>query len=314
MHIPDFEKIKTYPIKDRKNKVGVDDFIRLPDLDKYGPVADLFPPVLQGNNIKKFIGLASEIHKKGGQIILMMGAHAVKNGLSPLIIQLLEKNIVTHLATNGAGAIHDFEIAFIGATSEDVATAIEDGSFGMAHETGHYLNRAYVEGMKNGLGMGAAQAGMIEKMALPYKEHSILYRAIKKGVPATVHTSIGTDIIHQHPECSGAALGETSYRDFKAFAGSISRLSGGMIINMGSAVLMPEVFLKALTVCRNLEYRVRDFAAVNIDMIDHYRPRVNVLKRPTLSGGESIFLQGHMEIILPILVCGLFQELGYRFD
>ena len=290
----DFEKINRYPLADRANKVNVSDFLSLPDLSKMPCILDLFPDVLQGSDLRQAARQIAGAHRDGKKFIFMMGAHLIKNGLSPLIIEMIDAGVISHVATNGAGAIHDFEIAFIGATSEDVGAALEDGSFGMAWETGTYLNAAYVEGMKVGLGMGASQAAMIEKMNLPHKEHSLFYRAAKKGVPVTVHTSIGTDIIHQHPECDGAALGETSYRDFKTFAKSVSGLEGGAVINQASAVLMPEVFLKALTVCRNLGHKVEDFTAINLDMFDHYRPRVNVLSRPTQKGGRSIFLQGHM--------------------
>jgi hypothetical protein len=309
----DFDRIKTYPLGERKNKVRTEDFITLPSIAGLPPVEDLFPPILQGQALRQVIAAIAKARQDGKSFILMMGAHAIKNGLSPLLIEMAEKGIITHIATNGAGAIHDFEIALIGATSEDVGQALEDGTFGMAYETGHYLNQAYREGADANQGMGRAQAEMIENLKAPHRHHSLFHRAFRAGVSVTVHTSIGTDIIHQHPGCSGEALGKTSYQDFKDFAGRVALLEGGVVMNLGSAVLMPEVFLKALTVCRNLGQGPRSFTAVNMDMLDHYRPRMNVLDRPTSAGGRSFFLQGHMEILLPLLVYGVFQKMGYEF-
>lgn len=306
----DPEKISTYPLSERKNKVKIDDFV---DPIKSGEarrnIIDIFPDILAGKDIKDLIKAICKCHREKKEFILMMGAHAIKCGLSPLIIEMLKRGIITHLAGNGAVAIHDFEISLIGQTSEDVASAIEDGSFGMAYETGHHLNQAYIRGAMENKGMGESVIDLIKRMSPPYKEYSILHAAGESGVPLTIHTSIGTDIIHQHPGCSGEALGKTSYQDFLKIADTLSRLEGGIIFNLGSAVVLPEVFLKALTIVRNLGHEVRKFTAVNLDIIDHYRPRVNVLNRPTQSGGKRIFLRGSMEILVPLIFYGIFEEM-----
>jgi len=308
----DINKVKTYPISGRKNKVSINDFVTLrkdPDFPK--EFLNIFPDILAGKGIREAIEAIFEAHRKGREFVLMMGAHAIKCGLSPMIIDLIDRRIITHLATNGAGAIHDFEIAYIGETSEDVAAGLEDGTFGMAEETGRYLNEAYIRGASEDRGMGESVSLLIDEMALPYREYSIFYRAGKAGVPITIHTSIGTDIIHQHPRCSGEAIGKTSYTDFLGLADALSRLDEGVIFNLGSAVILPEAFLKALTVARNLGHPVRNFTAINLDKFDHYRPRVNVLDRPTRTGGKGIFLQGPMEILLPILYYGIGEVIHY---
>lgn len=303
----DFNKITTYPIAERKSKVSVDDFVKIPpDIPQIAhSINVLFPDILMGHDIREVIKAIVSAGKDNREVVLMMGAHAIKCGLSPLLIKLVDEGIVTHIATNGAGAIHDFEIAFTGRTSEDVAAGLEDGTFGMAEETGYHLNEAYIRGAAGNLGMGESVSRIIDEMDLPFKEYSLFYCAARAGVPITVHTSIGTDIIHQHPHCSGEALGKVSYTDFRRLADTLSRLEQGVVFNLGSAVILPEVFLKALTVVRNLGNPVLNFTAVNLDKFDHYRPRVNVLDRPTRTGGKSWFLQGPMEILLPIIVYGV---------
>lgn len=307
----DLTKIKTYPLSQRKNKVSIKDFL-VPQSDPIilNKIADLFPDVLMAKNLKNAASAIVQAREKGKEFALMMGAHLIKCGLSLIIIDLLKKEVITHIALNGAGAIHDFEIACIGETSEDVAEALEDGSFGMAEETASYLNQAYKDGALEGIGAGEAVSKMIEKQNLPHKEYSIFYNAMKAEVPITVHSSIGTDIIHQHPSCSGEALGKTSYADFLKFADTLSKLQGGVIFNLGSSVILPEVFLKALTIVRNLGYAVDKFTAVNMDMLDHYRPRVNVLNRPTQKGGSRFFLQGPVEILLPLLYYEIIAEIN----
>jgi hypothetical protein len=310
----DLSKIKTYPLAERKNKASVKDFTA--PCGKPKPPEEffsIFPDILAVNGIKQTIEAIKKSRQNGKPFVLMMGAHSIKCGLSPLIIEMMEKGIITHFATNGASAIHDFEIAYMGETSEDVATALEDGTFGMAFETGHYLNDAYIKGAAADKGMGESVGDLIDEMNLPFSKYSIFYRAKKAGVLATIHTAIGTDIIHQHPGCSGEALGKVSHLDFHRFADSLSRLDGGTVVNLGSAVLLPEVFLKALTIVWNLGYNTKNFTAVNIDMVDHYRPRVNVLNRPTSGGGKKIFLQGPIELFLPLLVHGLFGSMDLEF-
>ncbi|MBS3096375.1 hypothetical protein J4480_02940, partial [Candidatus Woesearchaeota archaeon] len=235
------------------------------------------------------------------QIILMMGAHVIKVGMSLLVIDLMKKRIITHVAMNGAGPIHDFELALIGETSEYVEQTIEDGTFGMIEETGSILNEAIKEGAKNNYGMGYAVGKKINDLNLPNKGYSILYNAYKLNIPVTVHAAIGTDIIHQHPNCDGAAVGKTSYQDFKIFAESVSRLEDGVILNVGCAVILPEVFLKALTIARNLGYKVENITAANFDMINHYRPRENVVQRPTSLGGKGFIIIERHEKTIPTL-------------
>lgn len=287
----DFKKIKTILIKQRKNKVKISDLIK-PENSK----------VLIKS--KEFDELAKRViaaHKNKKQVIVMMGAHVIKTGMSLLIIDLMKKGVINHIAMNGAGPIHDFELALIGETSEYVEKTIEDGTFGMIEETGSILNSAIKEGAKNNLGMGYSIGKKIDELNLKHKECSILWNAFKLGIPATVHAAIGTDIIHQHPDCDGAAVGKTSYHDFKVFAESVSRLEEGVVLNFGSAVILPEVFLKALTIARNLGCNVKNITAANLDMTDHYRPRENVVKRPTSLGGKGFSIIEKHEKTIPSL-------------
>lgn len=287
----DFSRIKTIPIRERKNKVKLSDLIK-PDDTK----------IIM--NSEKLDNLAAEIiraSKNKKQVILMMGAHVIKVGMSLLIIDLMKRNVLKHIAMNGAGPIHDFELALIGETSEYVEQTIEDGTFGMIEETGKILNGAIKEGAKNNLGMGYSIGKKIDELDLPNKESSILWNAYRLNVPVTVHSAIGTDIIHQHPDCDGSAIGKTSYHDFKIFAESVSRLEDGVVLNVGCAVMLPEVFLKALTIARNLGFKVEKITAANLDMTDHYRPRENVVKRPTSLGGKGFVIIERHEKTIPTL-------------
>ncbi len=287
----DFKKIKTIPIKQRKNKVKLSDLVK-PENSKAAASSKDFDEL-----VKKII----IAHKNKKQIILMMGAHVIKTGMSLLIIDLMRKGVIKHIAMNGAGPIHDFELALIGETSEYVEQTIEDGTFGMIEETGKILNDAIKEGANNNLGLGYSIGKKINDLNLPNKEYSILYTANKLNIPISVHVAIGTDIIHQHPSCDGAAVGKTTYSDFKTFAESVSRLEKGVILNIGCAVILPEVFLKALTIARNLGYQVSNITAANFDMTDHYRPRENVVQRPTSLGGKGFTIIGRHEATMPSL-------------
>ncbi len=287
----DFSKIKTVSIKQRKNKVRLSDLIK-PENSK------VFI------NSKEFDDLVERIidaYKNKKQIILMMGAHVIKVGMSLLVIDLIKKGVIKHIAMNGAVPIHDFELALIGETSEYVEQTIEDGTFGMIEETGSMLNEAIKQGAKNNYGMGYAIGKKINDLNLPNKEYSILYNAYKLNIPITVHVAIGTDIIHQHPSCDGATIGKTTYEDFKIFTESVSKLEDGVVLNIGCAVILPEVFLKALTIARNLGYKVEKIIAANLDMIDHYRPRENVVKRPTSLGGKGFIIIEKHEKTIPTL-------------
>jgi len=239
-----------------------------------------------------------------------MGAHPLKVGLSPLIIDLMKRGIITALATNGACIIHDFEMAYLGWTSEDVDKELCKGSFGMAGETGKYLNKAISAGVRKGYGIGKSVGEMINTSRFRFKGTSIFSAACELGIPATVHVAIGSDIIHMHPEADGSAIGEGSFRDFKLFAAVVSDLEGGVYINLGSAVIMPEVFLKALTIARNLGNKVEDITTVNMDFFQHYRPRENVLRRPTIQKGAAYALTGHHEIMFPLLTAAVIEDIG----
>ncbi len=247
-------------------------------------------------------------------VVAMLGGHIVKTGLAPLIIDLIDRGVVTHLAMNGSAAIHDYEIARFGATSEDVARGLVDGTFGMAEETGRGMNDAFVTGTEHGWGMGESLARALETASLSNPELSVLLAAQRAGIPVTVHAAIGAEIIHQHPATSGAAIGETSHRDFRRLAGSLPQLhDGGVVLNLGSAVIMPEVFLKALTIARNLNAgKPTGFTTCDLDMQRHYRPRVNVVQRPTEGSGKGYEITGHHEIMVPLLVWAVIEEIERR--
>lgn len=306
-----FNKIKTYPIRERENKVKIADFSKgLPSKGVgFKSFLDGLPDILAGKDLREVAGAIVKARKKDKPVIFSLGGHVIKCGLSPVIISLMEKGVITAIALNGAGSIHDFEIALIGQTSEDVASAIEDGTFGMAEETGRIMNETLIEGVKQGLGAGQALGERILKDDLKFREYSILAKGIEFGVPVTVHIAVGTDIIHQHPSCDGAALGEASYIDFQIFTGQVSQLgNGGVIANFGSIVIMPEVFLKALTISRNLGSPVKNFTAVDFDMVQHYRPITNVVKRPVSLGGKGYSICGHHEIMIPLLAQAVVEE------
>jgi hypothetical protein len=242
----------------------------------------------------------------------MLGGHVVKTGVAPVLIDLMERGVITHLAANGSGAIHDYEIARFGATSEDVARGLADGTFGMADETGAGMNAAFIRGSSQGWGMGESLArSLSDEKELAHPELSLLLAAERTGVPFTIHAALGAEIIHQHPSANGAAIGDTSHRDFRRLAASLPRLhQGGVALNLGSAVIMPEVFLKALTVARNLnDGRPADFTTCDLDMIRHYRPRMNVVIRPTLAGGKGYEITGHHEIMVPLLAWAVADRL-----
>lgn len=305
----DLSKIKTISIKNRKHKTKIKDFAKLEGLS--GSFNDFFnglPDILKAKDLKELVKAVALARKKGKPVILAMGDAVIKVGLSPLIIKLMKENIITAIAMQGAGAIHDTEIALIGETSEDVAISIKDGSFGMAEETGDFLNEAIKKGAKEDMGLGEAVGKKMVEEKLPYIDYSILACAYKLGIPVTVHVAIGTDTIHMHPKADGSAIGKTSHLDFRKFASSVKDISGGgVIINVASAVILPEVFLKALSITRNL-YGVEKFTACNFDMIMHYRPTENVVKRPTQSGGKGFNIIGHLEIMIPLFVRALLEE------
>lgn len=305
------QKVKTYSIAKRKSKVSLS-LLASPHIkgDGFGRFLDALPDVLAASDFKSVVRAVSDARRNDRPVVLGMGAHPIKVGLSPLIGDLMRRGILTAVATNGACVVHDFELSFAGQTSEDVGKELCSGTFGMARETGKYLNNAINKGVKKGHGIGKAVGEMIFRSKFKFRKESLFATAYELGIPATVHVAIGTDIIHMHPDANGASIGEGSFKDFKLFTSVISDLEGGVYINLGSAVLMPEVFLKALTVARNLGNRVENITTVNMDFLQHYRPTINVLKRPTMGKGAYYALTGHHEIMFPLLAAAVIEEIG----
>ncbi|MHB0963869.1 MAG: GSU2086 family protein [Gemmatimonadaceae bacterium] len=310
----DLSKVRTIPVAGRPNKVNAREFATPPQGDRsFAAFVRSLPDVLKAADFRRVVDAVVQAHRARRAVIVMLGGHVVKTGIGPLLVDLMRRGIVTDLAMNGSAAIHDYEIARFGATSEDVAAGLRDGTFGMADETGRGLNEAFVKGMAEGWGMGESVARALDgEASLAHPELSVILQARKLGVGTTVHAALGAEIIHQHPAASGAAIGDTSHRDFRRLAASIERLhDGGVVLNCGSAVIMPEVFLKALTIARNLNGgRPTGFVTCDIDMQRHYRPHVNVVQRPTLAGGAGYELTGHHELMLPMLAWAIVDAIG----
>jgi hypothetical protein len=308
-------KPTTYPIASRKFKVYVDAFaVRPSPADSFIRFWDGLPRLLAAESLKEVVGAIAWARERKRPVVLAFGAHVLKVGLSPVLIDLMKRGFVTALATNGASGIHDFEIAFHGKTSEDVGSVLQDGEFGMSRETGAGIFKALRTGRENGWGYGRALGEAIRKSRYPYREQSLFAAAVEAGVPITVHVAIGTDTLAQHPGMDGALVGEMSARDFSSVQRVVAQLGdGGVWINAGSSVILPEVFLKALSLSRNLGHDVRDFTTVDLDMIRHYRPHENVLKRPILAGGRSYAITGHHEILIPLIAQALVLGLGVKW-
>ena len=307
----DMSAVTTYPLQKRINKVSVQDFARLPEpeTDISAFLASL-PNILKGPD---FLALVDDIvaaHQNGKPVIVMMGGHVIKCGLSLLLIDLVKRGVITGFAFNGASSIHDFEIALIGETSEDVSAYLQTGQFGMWEETGGLMNAAIQCAANTGIGMGEALGKQLVEMDAPYNAYSLLASGVQHDVPITVHVAIGTDIIHQHPDANGAAIGAASFTDFRLLTALVKELeSGGVVLNLGSAVILPEVFLKALTIARNLGQTVSHFTAANFDMNQQYRPVENVVRRPTEMGGKGYTFTGHHELMIPLLVQAINSRL-----
>ncbi len=312
---PDLRRLTTVPVAGRHNKVDPSLLAVPPGADRtFAAFLQSLPDVLGARDLRAVIaGVAAAASARRG-VVLLVGGHVIKVGLGPLLRTLIEHGVVSHLALNGAAAIHDFELAAFGGTSEDVESGLADGTFGMAEETGAEMNAAIAAAARaeQGMGEGLARA-LAARAALPGRDASVLLAALAHDVPVTVHAAIGAEIIHQHPTADGAALGATSHRDFRRLAGSLPALDGGgAVLNLGSAVILPEVFLKALTIARNLGGgRPTHFLAADFDMQRHYRPRVNVVQRPTRAGGVGYLLTGHHELLLPLLCWGILEELRH---
>lgn len=303
----DFGDLRTYSLYERKSKVSVG---KLGKPFRRGisfrGFLESLPRELAARDLLEIAGAIVKARREKRPFILAFGAHVLKVGVSPFVISLMEKGVISALATNGASMVHDAELAMAGTTSEDVAEALKDGSFGAARETAELLNEAACLGAK-GPGLGMALGRLIAESDFPYKHLSLFGRAYELGVPITVHVALGTDIVHIHPSADGAAIGQASYIDFRIFARLVSELEGGVFLLAGSAVVLPEVFLKALSAVRNLGFKVENFVTVNFDFVPQYRPLTNVVHRPTLSGGKGYSITGHHEILIPLLYGALIE-------
>ena len=309
----DLSKLKTYPLARRHSKVRLADFAvpwrKGQSLDRF---LKTLPDILAVKTLRAVAHAIARAHRHGRPVIVGMGAHLTKVGLNPILVDLMERGIVTTVAMNGAVIIHDFELALRGHTSEDVEAEIDSGRFGMAEETGRMLNEAIVRGAKEGQGIGEAIGRYINRSLGQFPHHrvSLLATGARLGIPVTVHVALGTDIIHMHPTADGAAIGAGSLLDFRKLAAVVAGMEGGVYLNLGSAVILPEVFLKTVTLGRNLGHSLTDITTVNMDFLPHYRPATNVVKRPTQKGGRGYSLIGHHEIMVPLLAAAVIEELG----
>jgi hypothetical protein len=306
----DFSGLQTYSLYERPSKVTVDNFARaIPAGSTVRALIDSLPDQLLGRDFPELVRRLAAVHRGGRPFLVGMGAHVIKVGLNPLLIDLMERSIITGIAMNGACIIHDAEIALAGFTSEEVGNVLADGAFGAAKETGEFINGAINQGAKDHIGLGASVGAALVAGNFPHSDKSLLAAAYRLGIPVTVHVAIGTDIIHIHPSASGEAIGKTSHLDFRIFCAQVAGLQGGAYLNIGSAVLLPEVFLKALTVVRNLGHQVDEFTTANFDFMKLYRPLTNVVNRPTAKGGSGYHVTGHHELMIPLLVACLLDEL-----
>jgi hypothetical protein len=302
----DLSGVRTYPLASRGSKARHEDFAR-----PWNPAAGLagwftaLPNVLAAADLRAVVGAVRRAQVDGRAIVWGLGAHVIKTGLGPVLIDLMERGFVSAIALNGAGLIHDFEVALAGATSEDVEAALGPGHFGMAEETGRGLNEAIAGGAARGLGLGQAAAQYLLARRPPFSRLSLVCAAARLGVPVTVHVGVGTDIIHMHPAASGEAIGATSLRDFRYFTSFVAKLEGGVYLNCGSAVMLPEVFLKAVALVRNRGTSLDGLTTVNFDFVRMYRPETNVVRRPVAGIGRGYSITGHHEIMLPLLAAGL---------
>ena len=296
-------KLKTFRMADLERRVATGAFAGLTAPGgSFATFAASLPDILAARELRELAALIAAAARRKKAVVMMLGGHVVKTGLAPLIINWMQRGIVSAVATHGATIIHDTEIALFGRTSEDVAEGLADGSFGMSRDTADFINRAVANPQASRLGFGEALGAALAKARAPFAGLSLLCAAHQTGIPLTVHVALGTDIIHQHASADGAAIGRASLRDFRIFAHQVGRLSaGGAVLNWGSAVIMPEVFLKALSVARNLGAPAHQFTAANFDMFTHYRPTQNVLVRPTLTGGRKFNFIGHHELMMPLL-------------
>ncbi len=305
----DLSGLRTYEAGKRASKVTTDHEGKPPQRGmRFSAFLEGLPSILKANELKAVAGAIAGAKKLGKPVLVMLGGHVIKTGCSPILADLAAQGYVSHFASNGSAAVHDAELACWGHTSEDVATQLGDGSFGMAADTAALINNAAVRASSGKEGFGEAVGAVLVAQQSPHMGRALLARSYQMKIPYTLHVALGTDIVHQHPSANGAAIGKASLRDFRILAHTVSQLGqGGVVLNLGSAVIMPEVFLKALAVARNLGHDVSDFTTANFDMIQHYRPRVNVVQRPVLNGGRGYALTGHHEIMIPLLAAAVYE-------
>jgi hypothetical protein len=304
----DRAKVTTYPARSRHSKVKVGDEAEPHQAGaSFSQFLAGLPDILGAKDLREVVSAWDKAWRGGRRVLWGFGAHLVKVGLAPVVVDLMERGAISAIFMNGAGSVHDLELAMMGRTSEEVGDALDDGSFGMAKETGERLNGAINRGAEAGLGMGESIGLEILDGSYRYKDRSVLAAAARLNIPATVHVAVGSDINHMHPSADGAAIGATSYRDFEKLASVVAGLEGGVVFNVGSAVILPELFLKALSLARNLGNPVKRFTAVNLDFIRHYRPQVNIVERPTRLGGKGYSLVGQHEILVPLISAGVIE-------
>lgn len=304
------DHVRTYSLQDRKSKVNRSGFAKTWNSGgSFSAFLERLPEILAGSDFKAVVSAIADAHLSNKTVVLAMGAHVIKVGLNPVVVDLMRRRVLSGVAMNGAGIIHDAELAMVGRTSEDVAETLTDGMFGMAKETSDFLNGSIKRAAEDECGLGEAVGRSLIDENFPYNEDSILVAGVRFGIPVTVHVAIGTDIIHIHPSFDAGMMGTASHRDFRLFASVVGSLEGGVYLNVGSAVVLPEVFLKAITLVRNLGDKVEKFTAVNMDFIRQYRSITNIVQRPTSSGGRGYNLTGHHEIMFPLLAAAVVEKI-----
>lgn len=308
----DLSRLVTYPLATRQSQVSVADHFARPSgaPASFAEFLESLPRLLGAESLKAVVDAVVAAREQGRPVVLALGGHLIKCGLQPVLRQLIERGVITAVAMNGSAAIHDYEVSLIGATSEEVGSVLHSGAFGFAEETGGGMNRALKNALAADLGFGEAIGRSILSGGHEFREYSLLAACVEHEIPVTVHVALGTDIIHQHPDFDGAVTGEMSARDFRLLASVVADLDEGVWLNVGSAVIMPEVFLKALSIVRNLGHRVDRFTTANFDMIQHYRPLQNVVARPTAGGGRGYSIIGHHEINIPLFAAAILERMA----
>jgi hypothetical protein len=309
----DLTRLRRTSLHDRKSKVSFAGFGVAPRQGmSFAAFLDGLPAYLAAGDLRAVAAAIVGARRRGAPVLLGIGAHFIKVGLSPLLIHGIREGVFSAVAMNGAGVIHDVELALAGKTSEDVEAQLADGSFGMARETAQFLHAALAEGVREGLGFGAAVGKAVAGSKARWRDRSLLAQAWRLGAPVTVHVAVGADIVHMHPEADGAVIGEGSMRDFRTFCGLVAGMERGVYLNVGSAVLLPEVFLKAVSVARNLGHPLSRITTVNMDFLKQYRPDANVVTRPTRKGGKGYHLIGPHEILFPLLMAAVAETTPRR--